>query len=162
MTTRGSFTNQPSRRRPRPTPEVRGSLRRLRKDLALDTAQLWLSGHSKYLKVFSEAQSANTQTPGGPSAPPALWGHRQSNVIRGWAERLGQEAAALSSRLFLCEMGQESGFWVTDPRRLLAGKHVHPGLQSRVLSSVLEILLILQTRTRALCLCFAFETQCLS
>lgn len=96
-----------------------------------------------------------TLSPGGPPAPPALWGHRQSNVIRGWAERLGQEAGALSYPLFLCEMGQESGFWVTDPSRLLAGKHVHPGLPSRVLSSVLEILLILQASRleRALSAC---------
>lgn len=50
-------------------PEVWGSLRHLRKDLALDTTQLWLSGHSKYLKVFSEAQSANTQCLGDLQLP---------------------------------------------------------------------------------------------
>lgn len=37
VTTRESFINQPSRRRLRSTPEVPGSLRHPRKDLALDT-----------------------------------------------------------------------------------------------------------------------------
>lgn len=99
---------------------------------------------------FSEAQSANTLDPGGASSwvpchPDAM---ATPSVIRGW-EELAQEVGTLSCLCHLCETIKWSGFWGHKPSHLLGavwvGRHFHPRVHSSVVSSVLEILLFVQT-----------------